>query len=178
MLKVKLSELYKDSVDVALLNALYNIRFDASVSVNRFGKDRLTRVEQEHWFYEDYANEKERYIFIVYDIKTGNSIGYVDLHVESLIHKRIRFSVALLNKYYDCGYDNDIFTALVEKAQKYCIGVEKFTAFVFAHDKHSIRMLKKQGFEVEACLKKHVVKNGVRKDVYSLCKFIYNELGE
>src|SRR3990167_6618936 len=82
--------LYKDYFDWKELEFLRQIRSHQDIQCQVFHEKKITKIEQEHWFYDTYCKDEEYTIYLVYSESRECIVSYVTLH-HNILNNRLQF---------------------------------------------------------------------------------------
>lgn len=140
-------------------------RSHPEVNQNLFETKKITRCEQEKWYWENYSNNSDFLIYIVYDEKVGESVGYIQFSIESLIHRRCEVGYVVHPKYFNKGYGHEFIKWSMFYLINHNDDINRMWLTVFTDNIKAIRLYEKFGFEREGVMRDYVFKNGIYRDV-------------
>lgn len=166
MSKLRFKYLFKDHFSWQDSEFIRKVRSHPLVNLNKLTTKKLTRVEQEFWFENDYAKNDDYKIWLVYDESRGCAIGYIQFWVDSLIHKRCRFDYTISPEFSYAKYDNRIIKWCINNAIKFEVDMNKLFCYVFPENGTRIELLDKNGFKIDGLLRKHIYKDSEFRNIY------------
>lgn len=133
------------------------------------GKKISSPIEQEEWFNEVYSQNPDHHAWTVYDSKIMSPIGYIQMKLESAQHHRANTGIIIHPDYSDIGNEEKILSWCVDNGiKKLKFPIRKIQYYILESDERMLNILCNFGFEIDACLREHVVKNQVWRSVYVL----------
>lgn len=130
-----------------------------------FHTKKITRCEQEQWYWDIYSNNLNFYIYIAYDEKIQNSIGYVQFHIDSLIHKRCEVGYVVHPLYQKKGYGGELIKWSMWTMLNWEDDINRMWLTVFPENKKAIGLYKKYGFSEDGVMKDYIYKDGIYRNV-------------
>lgn len=165
-------KLYRDEFSYEKLDFIKDTRNHDYNMVRVFHNKKITRVEQESWFYDVYCRDERLNIWVIKEESFNCYVGYLKVIIDSIIHQRVDLGLFIAPEFYESKYENKILNNFIlylpEKLRLYIHKVQSR----FLIDDCFIDKFKKSGFEEEAVLKGHVFKEGNWRDIKILSKFI------
>jgi RimJ/RimL family protein N-acetyltransferase len=165
---LRFKQLYKDGCSWQNLEFLRATRSHPSVVKNLFHSKQITRVEQEYWYENEYCKDDNHKIWMAYDDKLECQIGYVQYHIESLVHRRCSVNYVVAPQFQAYKYDKKLIRWTVSNIMNFEIDFNRIHTFVFPEDDIRVMNYTSCGFEIDGVLRKYVFKDGVYRDVWVL----------
>jgi RimJ/RimL family protein N-acetyltransferase len=152
--------LHKDTCSNQDLEFLRTTRNNPLVLENVFHNKKITRVEQEFWYRNDYQTNLDYKIYIIYDESKESPIGYVQIYIESIVHKRCRCNYVISPDYLDCNYDTKVIKQIIKFIKNMEYEFHRLSAYILETDENKLNNYIKCGFEVDGYVRDYVEKNG------------------
>lgn len=154
------------------LEFLKNTRNHPNIIKNLFHPKHQTRVEQESWYYDEYSKDLNHLIWIAYDEKKSCPIGYIQYHIETLIHRRCQVHYVVSNEFEKSKYDNKLIKWSVDNVKSWNDEFHRLTAYIFPEDSKRLENYCSEGFEIDGILREYVYRDCLYRDVMVLSKLI------
>lgn len=144
---------------------LRTTRSHPKVIENLFHNKKITRVEQEQWYWENYSINPDFLIYIVYDENVFDSVGYIQFHIDSIIHRRCEVGYVVHPMYQGRGYGSEMVKWSMFTVLNWDDEINRMWLTVFPENKPAIKLYEKYGFEIDGIMREYVYKNGIYRDV-------------
>jgi len=141
----------------------------SNINVNKFlfQTKNITKIEQEYWWEHEYSKNENWKIWIIYDEKIECPIGYINMHIDSIAHRRCQVDYIISPDFDEMKYETKIIKWMINSAKKIEIDIHKIWLYVFPENERKIELLnKKFGFEIDGIIRDHVYKDGKFRSVY------------
>ena len=149
------------------------LRSHPKVNQFLFQNKNITRIEQEYWWENEYSKNNNWHIWIVYDEGLECPIGYINTHIDSIMHRRCQTDYVISPEFDETKYETKIVRWMISNAKHLEPDMHKVWMYVFPENERKIEMLnKKFGFEVDGMIRDYVYKDGIYRDVYLLSVLI------
>lgn len=132
---------------------------------NLFHSKKITTIEQEQWYWDVYSNDLDFSIYIVYDEEIQTSIGYVQFHLESILHRRCEVGYVVHPSYQNMGYGSEIIKWSMFNVLSWEDKINRLWLTVFPENKIAISLYEKYGFRKDGIMKDYVYKDGKYRSV-------------
>lgn len=171
---IRFKYLYKNDISFPDTEFIRNVRSHPSTLCQVFHQKKVTRVEQEEWFERVYSQQSDYHIWLAYDEKRSAPFGYIQVTVDSLIHRRVQlYWVPSPEHVASSAYAALIRGSLSERQLcKLEMDIHKVWAYVFPENELLMGILSDNGFEVDATLRDHSLNGGVYRDVCIVSKIV------
>jgi len=163
--------LYKDYFDWKELEFLRQIRSHQDIQCQVFHEKKITKIEQEHWFYDTYCKDEEYTIYLVYSESRECIVSYVTLH-HNILNNRLQFDYFVSPEFSFINYDDQIMKWIINKS--ILEEVHKLWSYILIDNTNKIKIFTKHGLKFEFCIKDFILKNGkyINVNVMSLINLI------
>ncbi len=171
---LRLKYLYKDNCSWQNLEFLRNTRSHPAILENVFHTKKITRIEQEDWYENEYCTDMNYKIWLVYDDDKQTPIGYIQYHVESLIHRRCNVGY-VISPEYSCltdKYDKKVINMMIKNVKGWDFEIHRLETKILTNDYVRLNKLTECGFEIDGIIRDYVFKNNEFKDIYILSYLI------
>jgi RimJ/RimL family protein N-acetyltransferase len=158
--------LFKDEFNWQNIEFLKNTRNHPEIMKTRFHNRKLTRIDQEDWFYNTYSPDLNYKIWIAYSEEKSCPVGYIQYKIDSLVHRRCQVKYAIAPEFSGCGYGKKIVKWSVDNVKTWEDEIHRLWATFLTDDEVIMESLSACGFEVDGVLRDYVYKDGVYRDVY------------
>lgn len=167
---LRLKFLYKTNCSWQNFEFLRITRSNPNIDKYLFHTKKITRIEQENWYYETYAKDPNFLIWFVYDIEMQVPIGYVQYHIESLIHRRCSVGYVIAPEFsiMKKKYELKIVKMMIKNVKGWKDNIHRLEIKIFPEDVSRFNSLTNCGFEVDGIIRDYIFKNFVPRDVYLL----------
>lgn len=140
-----------------------------------FHSKKITKIEQEEWYEGVYQQDPNFRIYIAFNTKFSKPVGYVQFHIDSLIHRRCEVGYVVSPNFYGNGYGD----RMVKWSINWAIGqgddIHRLFLTVFPENKKAIHIYEKNGFVKESLMKDYVFKDGKYRDVVLMVMLLENQ---
>ena len=99
-MKLRFKNFYKDHFSWQDSEFIRNVRSHPDTNKILFESKKITRVEQEYWYNNEYCKNENYMIWIAYDEERKCPIAYTQFFVESYVHRRIKFNYVISPEFY------------------------------------------------------------------------------
>lgn len=171
---LRLKYLYKQSCSWQNLEFLRNTRSHPSIIKNVFHTKKITRIEQENWYTEDYCTDPNYMIWLVYDENKQVPIAYIQYHIESLIHRRCNVGY-VISPEFSCisnVYDKKIINMMIKNVKGWKDEIHRLETKILTSDNVRLKKLTQCGFEIDSLIRDYIYKDGEYRDIYLLSYLI------
>lgn len=170
---IRFKKFHKDEFNWQESEFLREVRSHPEINLECFTNKKITRVEQEYWFYNEYIKQSNREIFIGYDVERKEMICYVDIYSDSVMHKRKSFDFfvdpKIVNRHI---YIEPTLRWCIHKASQNELETHRFQIFVESSLDHKIELLNKFGFEIDGLIRDFAFDGNKWKNYYLMSLII------
>ncbi|MHA2363881.1 MAG: GNAT family N-acetyltransferase [Candidatus Hodarchaeales archaeon] len=157
---------YKDVFNWREAEFLRASRSHPLVVKHLFESRHITKGQQEDWFERCYKSNINHRIWIAYDEEVSAPIGYVQYHIDSVIHKRCEVGYVIHPLYFNKGFGNALVDWSIRNVTTFEEEIHKVWLTVFTNNKVAIKIYQKNDFKIEGTCKDYVYKDGVYRDIF------------
>ena len=162
----------KDNFNVQCSEFLRAVRSHPDIVANVFHSKKITRVEQEYWYENDYSKNIDWKIYIIYDQNLNCPIGYVNLNIDSILHRRCQFDYQVSPEFFYRKYDKRIIKWAINNSMKIEIEMHRLWCYVFPEYAKKINILSGMNFEIDGIIRDYIYKDGMYRNVYIMSKLL------
>jgi len=163
---------YKDVYNWKEADFLRMARSHPLVSKHLFESKNITRVEQEDWFERIYKDDIDHKIWIVYDEEISAPIGYVQYHIDSVIHKRCEVGYVIHPLYFGKGFGHALVDWSIRNVTTFEEEIHKLWLTVFTNNNIAIKIYQKNNFNIEGIYRDYIYKDGIYRSVFMMSLLI------
>ena len=172
MSDLRFKPFYKNTFNWQESEFLRNTRSHPLVAENLFEDRKITKTQQEEWFNEIYSKNLNFQIVIAYDEEISAPVGYIQFHIDSLIHRRCEVGYVVHPEFWGKGYGSALVHWSTIHITTWEETIHRVWLTVFPENKRAIEIYKEFGFKIDGIFKKYVYKDKKYRDVCFMFKFI------
>jgi RimJ/RimL family protein N-acetyltransferase len=169
---IRLKFLHRDDISWADTEFIRTVRSHPLILDQVFHQKKITRVEQEDWFTHIYSRQPEYRIWLAYDSNRSAPFGYIQSWVDSIPHRRVQlYWIPSPDQFNESTY-SALIKASMRQINLLEMDIRKVWAYVFPENEMLLGVLSDHGFEIDALLRDHCVRNGSYRDVQIVSKIV------
>jgi RimJ/RimL family protein N-acetyltransferase len=166
--KLRFKYLHKGVFNWQNIEFVREVRSDVKNDDNVLMPKRLTRVEQEQWFWDEYSKIPDWKIWVVYDESLNSPIGYVHYSIDNLYHRRCEVKHLISSRYNRLKYDSAVIKWMINNVNDFEENIHRLWIPILVHNTYLINIYANNGFEVDGLLRDYAQRDNKYYDVYIL----------
>lgn len=172
MADLRFKRFYKNTFNWQESEFLRTVRSNPLVMEGLFENKKITKTQQEDWYHNVYSKNPNFNIIIAYDESISAPVGYIQFHIDSLIHRRCEVGYVVHPEFWRKGFGRALVHWSIINVTTWEEQIHKLWLTVFSTNKKAIQIYQEQGFVIEGLMKDYVYKNKKYRDVYFMSQFI------